>query len=848
MPGKTIGRYEILAELGRGANGVVWKARHTLLPDRLVALKVLSDSLWSSAEARHRFLQEAIAVSRLDHPGIATLHDAEEVEGQLYIAFKLVDGETAGQATAQGPMPLRRAVSVARDAAEALAHAHARGVVHRDLSAGNVMVDREGRGVLVDFGLARAGDQSATATAGLVVGTLAYMAPEVLRGEGADARSDLYGLGAVLYRMLTGRAPFEGRQAEEVAYQVLHRRPAPPSTLNPAIPPELDEIVLRALERDARDRYASANEMSGALGGVLEGMPLAEGGTLAASVVGRLLSGIRRALRRRSARWVVAFGAVAVAALVGLGIAWLRGWRPGFATRVPVVGVLPTRNLSEDPQETSYLSGAFGEDLVTRLGQVSNLRLLPWITTQRFTDPKQELKAVGRELQADKLVVGSYRSDGERVRVTVALVDARTGLQSWTQAYEESAEDLFALQQEVASGVASQLRGSLTAAERERLGAAASRSPEAYEFYLRGADFMNSQDPQTIALAGRYFDKALELDPKLAQAWVGVGAVKTDLYHRGQVGNSDLDAAERAFHRALSLNPNLYSAVRGLIRVSYEQGQFERILTIGKSLGRRGDDAEALLARGSAYFLGGLAEKAVPLFDRVLKLDPGNQGAAWHRAVAESWAGQPTLAAEHAKAYIRKFGEDPEIYTWLAVSLYTLGERPQARLFLERSLRLFGEDQSNLYSSVYAYNFYRAIGERARADSLALYWFDVFDTRFQANPDNVRVRAYRAALAAGLGLPEGGHMLDSVLIDAQNPASGVFGLSEIFGASWDLPRFRRACLALQKGDLAIDYPTVRSGLLHLTFGSQYSSVEQVPEFRALLAAMKRRHDELAGKY
>jgi eukaryotic-like serine/threonine-protein kinase len=853
MIAATIGPYEIQTELGRGAYGVVWMARHRLLPDRVVALKLLSEHHWSSPQARARFLREAMAVSKLDHPGIATLYDAEEHEGQLYIAFQFIDGKSVAQEVFSGRMELRRAVSIARDAAAALAHAHAQGVIHRDVSPGNIMVDRLGRGVLVDFGLARSGGPSATASAGVVAGTLAYMAPEVLRGEPADARSDVYGLGAVLYRMVTGRLPFEGDQAEEIAFKIVHARPAAPSALDPTIPFRVDEIVLRALERDPRDRYASASEMTSSLGRFLHAVPKEGDGRV--STGSRLLSKLRLALRRRSSRVAVGTAAVLIVAGVAVGTAWMRGWRPGFMVRVPVVAVLPARNLSEDPGETGYLAEALGEELVSRLSQVSNLRLVPWLTTSRFGNPKQELKAVGQELGADKIVVASYRSDGDRVRVTMTVVEARTGLQSWLKVYDESIDDLFTLQQGIAAGIASALRANLSNAEREKLGVATSSNPEAYEFYLRGSNYMNSSDPEVKAMAGLYFERALELEPALAPAWVGLGAVRTDLFFRGQGGMADLSAAEEAFRQALHYNPRLYTAVRGLIRVYYELGQSEKALALVKSLENDSDDPEALLARGWGYTLAGLPDKAVPLFDRVLELDPASQAAAWFRVIAASWAGYPTLVVEHSKSYLKRYGEDPEVLTWFGLSLWDLDRTLDARVCFAQSLELFGTDQSNMYSALCAVNAFRGLGEKARADSLASHWLKILDARLLANPDNMRVRIYGAALAAGLGLPRGIQTMDSVLVDRELSSPGtrtgmhqgyvpLGGMLE-FG---DVGKIRRLFRALQNSDTAMDFTMVRNGSLKLTFRERLPEIQRLPEFQSYLAEVERRHAELAAMY
>jgi len=840
MLGKTVGRYEILSEIGRGANGVVWKARHSLLPTRLVALKVLSENLWTSPQARERFLREAIAVSKLDHPNIATLYDAEEVDGRLYIAFKLVDGESVATRMANGALSIADAVRVARDAAEGLSHAHAHGVVHRDISPGNIMIDRGGRGVLVDFGLARAGEQSTTATVGAVAGTLHYMAPEALRGNVVDARSDTYSLGAVLYRMITGDTLFEGRTSQEIMYQVLNGRVTPPSKHRPEVPSELDDAVLRAVERDPRDRYTAVDEFSLALAGVLARPGVQDGTPASGSRLGRALAATRRAIRRRPSRRILMMQLAACALAVAVGIAWTRGWRLGLTTHVPVVAVLPVQNTSEDPVETAYLGEALGQELVSRLGQVSSMRLVPWMTSQRFRDTKAKPQDVARELHADKLVVGSYRSDGERVKVTMTLVDARSGLQAWSQVYEESVDDLFSLQQGVATGIAAHLGERLTQQDRDRLGTAASTSPEAYEWYLRGASFMNSPDPATIAMAGPYFDKALEIDPKLAAAWVGVGAVKADLFFRGLAGMADLAVAERAFLRALELDPKLYAAERGLVQVYEDEGQRERALGIARRHAAEVNGPEALLVRAWAYTSVGLPEVALPIFERVLELDPANQAAAWYRVIAASWAGRLDTMDEYARSYMQRFGEDPELYDWLAVGLYARGRPAAARASMVRALELFGDEQSNLYSVVQAVALFQDLGERERADSLAEHWLANLDGRIHSYPDNGRLLGTRATLATWAGHARGGLDIDRLVSDRHYRLEQA-GVIDILGSVRDLARVRALCESVSE-DEAEQYITgIRAGSLKVAFGPRYPEVERLPEFRAFLERARTGH-------
>src|SRR5499427_4297321 len=263
MIGTTLGRYRIVAKLGEGGMGSVWRAEDSVLK-RTVAIKLLSPALWTSDIARQRFLREAQAASKLDHPAIATVFDVGESGGTAWIAYRFIDGETVAARTATGPLPLADAISVARDVTAALAHAHGHGVLHRDITAGNVMITPDGHGVLVDFGLALPELGTHLTSTGTVVGTSGYLAPEVLRGERADERSDLYGLGAVLYRMLTGRLPFEGASPEVLLYKVLNEPVPPPSELRPEIPAPLERVVTNLLQCEPEDRYANAAEVLGA--------------------------------------------------------------------------------------------------------------------------------------------------------------------------------------------------------------------------------------------------------------------------------------------------------------------------------------------------------------------------------------------------------------------------------------------------------------------------------------------------------------------------------------------------------------------------------------------------------
>ncbi len=848
MIGTSIGRYRILAKLGEGGMGTVWKAQHTLLPDRIVALKLLSEGLWESDEARQRFLREAIAVSRLDHPMIATLYDAEHADGRLHIAFKFIDGDTVAQKTASGPLMLSEALAIAADAAAALAHAHARGVLHRDVSAGNIMVDREGRGVLVDFGLARSATDATMTRTGTTQGTLAYMAPEVLRGESADARADLYGLGAVLYRMVTGRPLFEADSTETLQFKVLNEEPRAPSQFRPGTPPALDGLILKLLEKQPGDRYPSAEALLAAVRNVqqLSAIRAERTDAVPAHWWLRWPRTWRRMVRRRRSRWALGVGGLVALVALGTGVAWVRGWRPGFMTpEVPVLAVLPPRNTSRDLEETGYLAEGLGEELGSRLGRLDGIRVLPWITTQRFVpDSARSLTQIAQELRANVLLACTYRSDGERIRVNVALVDGRNGTQRWSNVFEENVEDLFAVQRNVALGVASALKRQLSGEERQMLANAPSPSPEAYDFFIRGANYVHAQEQQSAEL---FFKKALELDPNLAEAWVGIGAIHIDRQFRGVAGDAELAEGERFFRRALALRPGLATAEIGLIQIYSERGQNEDAFEVGVAAARRApDDVEALMAQSWAYTLGGLPKKALPVLARILELDPANQPAAFYRVIAAQWSGQEEEAVEYAKTYVRRFGEDPEVYTWAAAACDCQGKLREARLYYERALQLFGEEQSNLYVVPMVVDFYLRIGERDRARDLASRWVDILDRRVAASPDNARAQDWLAALNSLLNRKEEVERWAArAMADAREGKFAANGLMPVFES---LARVGSLEMASETLGLMHDPRNAISQSYLSPCQKWPSAFQSDPGLQSFVATMRKRLDELAAKY
>jgi len=754
MIGRTLGRYRITAKLGEGGMGTVWLAEDTLL-GRRVALKLLSPVLAASDEARHRFLREARAAARLEHPNIATVRDSGEADGNVFIAYQLIEGETLAARLAAGPLPLPDLLRVAIGCADALAHAHERQVIHRDITPTNIMLRGDGSPIIVDFGLARThGDLTLTQT-GTTLGTAMYLAPEQWREESVDARTDLWSLGAVLYLAATGREPFAAENPEAVMYRALNEDPAKSSRVRQDLPPAFVRILLRLLEKDARDRPASAGTLATALRALDPdgSRSLVEQWSPAAA-----LDSLRRWWRRQARR---RFGPVHVTALffaaLALTAAGLYLRHQLGERRHRVLAVLPMRIAGGDSTEAGVVGEALGEELVTRFRAASTFRVLPWTTSGRPVPSDVPLTRLASDIRAELLLTGSIHVDDEGMRVQVELIDGHSGRPKWTQEITRPLGDLIGLQTAMVSGVSLHASRSLDGAARARLLASAPKNPEAYEFFIRGGNAWHSGDPNLLPLAEQFFEQAVELDSTLAGAWVALGALRTDRYFRGEgTGKADLTVAGEMFRRALRSSPGLPAAERGLIRQFNEMraifsgGTYEILEIAGRALARDPDDVDQLTTAAIGFMLGGLAELALPIVEHALKLDPDNQRLAWNRSVILSWSGQPARCRDAALEYLKRYGEDLEIYTWLGGAEFSLHNDAAAFQYLTRAVELAAQSPVH-YSIRILARLYLDTGHRKECEELLTSIRLGLIRQLAATPNNERLHETMVASYALLG-------------------------------------------------------------------------------------------------
>ena len=560
--GRTLGHYRILDRLGTGGMGIVWLAEDLHLRRR-VALKMLREDLARSPEKLARFEREAKAVAALNHPNIVTIHAIEEIEGLRFLAMEYVEGKTLDELIPPGGFALPEFLRIALPVAEALAAAHARGILHRDLKPANIAVTPDGRVKVLDFGLAKlqAGDataiygrelQSTLTQEGSVVGTLQYMSPEQLQLKHVDHRSDLFSLGIVFYEMATGDLPFRGESAAQVISSVLRDEPRRLDDLDRRLPPEIADTVARCLEKDPARRPGSASGVRDRLSELARA--LETGQVQGASIRLRRLVG--RLRRRARPATLAAAGALAITVLaIPWAIGTLRARARGGATAggpPPAVAVLPFVNYSGDPE---YFVDGMTDGLIGSLARLGGLRVISRQSSMHYKASDKRLPEIARELGVDYVVEASITRDGDRLRLQAQLLRPDPEQQVFSRVFEGLSRDVLSLHNQVAQAVAGALDIRLSPSEETIMAASKSIDPAVYEAYLQGRYWAGKHGEEEFRRAQGYFERAVALDPSFSPAWTELA----DIQKRFGFFFSDLETslgrAETAVRRALELDP-----------------------------------------------------------------------------------------------------------------------------------------------------------------------------------------------------------------------------------------------------------------------------------------------------
>lgn len=659
LTGASVGPYRILEKLGEGGMGVVYRAADTRL-GRAVALKLLPAHSTGDAERLRRFETEARRASALNHPNILTVHDVG-VEGELhFIATELIEGETLRARLARSTPAVPEALDIALQVAEALDAAHEACIMHRDVKPENVMIRRrDGYVKVLDFGLAKltqerpalgeanSGDATLALTrAGLVVGTPAYMSPEQARGQKADARTDIWSLGVMLYEMLAGRRPFGGETCEDVRASVLRDEPPP---LPAHVPPALRAVVGRALTKNLEERYPSVSEMISDLRG-LEPAGLApeqhRGRAAGGATAPTASHAPRRFAAARGHKAVVV--AAALALVVGAAAAGVVYFRGGGGEAIDSLAILPFANVGGDP-DAEYFSDGVTESLINSLSRLPGLKVMSRSSVFRFKGQEADAQEVASKLGVRAVLTGRVRQRGDTLSVSVALVDARDNSNIWGETYNRRLADILAVQDEITREISEKLRPRLTGAERERVARNYTENVEVYRLYLQGEYFRNKWTDEGTAKAIEFYRRAVAQDPAYAPAHRGM-ALTYGIRAINDMSDprEDFPKAKAAATKALEIDETFAEAhhVLGHIALFHERDwptagrEFERAIELKPTdAGQYGLYAVYLSVMGRT-------SEAVAAGRRGVEIDPLLMIAYWDLLLAYYYSGRLDEAIE----------------------------------------------------------------------------------------------------------------------------------------------------------------------------------------------------------
>jgi serine/threonine protein kinase/Flp pilus assembly protein TadD len=614
MPGRSVSHYRILERVGAGTMGVVYKAEDERL-GRLVALKFLPEHLGEREENKRRFIQEARSTSSLDHENLCTVYDIGETEdGQIFIAMPFYDGETLKERMERGPLPLNEALDIGMQLAEGLSEAHKHGIVHRDLKPANVMVTRAGKVKIVDFGLAKLLDEVSHTKTGATLGTVAYMSPEQAKGGKIDGRTDIWALGVVLYKMLTGKRPFGGDNQPAMLYSILNRNPTPISEIAD-VPPALDGILEKALEKDVDRRYASASELLADLRSARLQLGLAS-----QDEISLVLPRIRRARIRRRVLLTAVLIAVTAAAV------FLAQLRTGEANVGRGLAVLPLTNLTGD-SSFDYLGEGLSASLTSRLSEISDLEVISRAEVASASDPGVPATTLAQHLGAAYLVEGQIQRQAQQLQVSLNLVDGVNGAVAFHWDFTGDMQHLTGLQNNMAQALTQYFSIPLSFKERRRMARNPTDSSRAYDQLLRGLSFYNqaAQQPDMLDLAIESFQSAVKLDPDFALAWAYLSYSHWSKYVVVGHQVSEIEAARKAAQRAAKLDPELPDAQIALAQVERASGDMEQSMQrIRELLKKTPNPVLAYGALSSNYERLGKNDQAIAFRQAATQAEPDN--------------------------------------------------------------------------------------------------------------------------------------------------------------------------------------------------------------------------------
>ncbi len=744
------GPYQIVSQIGLGGMGRVYLARDSRL-GRNVAIKLLPARFTTDAERVRRFEREARAASSLDHPNVATIYDIGEQDGASFIAMEYVEGETLAARISERPLEAAEIVEIGIQIADALGEAHAKGVTHRDIKPANIMLTPRGQVKVLDFGLAKITRPDRQAVSidisaisktetGMVMGTTPYMSPEQALGQEVDHRSDIFSLGVALYEITAGRRPFTGATATEIIDRILHAQPEPIVRFNEHALAGLERIVKRCLEKDRERRYQSAAELLQDLRKLRQEL---ESGKAVTVAVSRQRERRRRALRRLL---VISTLVVLVAGLIYL---LLLRTSPTISPGIRSVAVLPLENLSGDSSQ-DYFADGMTEEMIANLGKIGALRVTSRTSVMQYKGIKKPLPEIARALNVEGIIEGSVKRLGQRVRITVQLIEAKADRQLWSESYERDLQDTLALQDEIARAIAEAVKVRLAPEERLRLSSVRSVDPEARDAYFKGRYHASKRNEEGLRTAITYYQEAIAKDKLyphphigLADAYQALGAFMVGALPPAQT----FPKVEAASREALNLDETLaeghtFLAVMRLYRWEWREAEqgFKRAMELNPSyalahswysqyLASQGrlDEARAEAKRArdldplSPYILQNVAhiayyarqyDETIEYSRQALEIDPNYLWARWRRGAAYVMQSRFEEAIEDGERAAALAHRSPPALSFLGMAHGRAGKRGDAQRVLNELVEMSRRTYVNPFSF---FSTHLALGQNDQA-------------------------------------------------------------------------------------------------------------------------------------
>ncbi len=652
MIGKTISHYKILEKLGEGGMGVVYKAEDTKLK-REVAIKLLPHEIATKTEDRGRFKVEAQAAAALNHPNIATIHAIEEVEDKLFIVMEYIDGQELKKKIDTGPANLKEAIDIAVQIAEGLQAAHEKNIVHRDIKSSNIMMTKKARVKIMDFGLAKlAGVKQLTKT-GTTVGTIAYMSPEQIQATEVDHRTDIWSFGVLFYEMLTGRLPFQGDYEAAIIYEILNKEPKAIQTFRSDVPDHIISLISQLLQKDPVNRISSAKE-----------------------IMDRLQDRSVKKVREEEKK---------------------------------SIAVLYFENMSSE-KENEYFCAGMTEDLIIDLSKIEGLKVIPRSDVLPFRDREVNSRQVGETLRVSYILEGSVRKAANRMRIAAQLIDVKSGFQVWAERYDRLIEDIFDVQVEVSEKIADALKVSLTESEKQSLAKKPTDDLRAYDFYMRGSEFLSRRGQMDRQTAIQMFEHAISIDPNFTLAYMALA----EAYSFNYMFTGDRGWLEKMMEtneKALSLDPDLIEAQFGIGMAYFHQKRFSQAKRVFEKIIKiKSNFYQAYFWLGWTSDILGDYDKSIKHYNSAALIKPYSE-EPWHLLEQSLRRKGELEAAQEAGSKVIELGirklevnqRDVLVLSRMAISYAKKGEREKAIEAVKRVKEIDPNDILGLYNSACTY-------------------------------------------------------------------------------------------------------------------------------------------------